>query len=243
MASQEFSFDIVSRADMMEVKNAIDQAQKELHNRYDLKGTKIFISGGDHDLAENIVHLVLARAEGSPAGTKGLTLFIVPRLRADGTPNDVTLGTIEHKMGINGSATCVLNFGENDACEGELVGTDEEARLDQHLPKPVDDRRAAAIAMLHQWMEEDANATDDPEEAERLVRIEIFGERHSIGEMAMDYGGRGNDLVLLWTNPESLPAAILNKIDPQIVLALKQSRGEAPTPLSTDDCRLSISSV
>ena len=103
---------------------------------YTIKGTKVFISGGDHDLADNIVHLVLARVEGAPPGTKGLSLFIVPknRISADGTvgaSNDVSVGSIEHKMGINGSATCVLNFGENDGCEGELVGTVENLGMSQ----------------------------------------------------------------------------------------------------------------
>jgi hypothetical protein len=87
----------------------------------------IFISSGDHDLTANIVHLVLARVGGAPAGTKGLTLFIIPRRRVDqdGNPlgsNDVSVGAIEHKMGINGSATCVLNFGENGNCIGVPVG-------------------------------------------------------------------------------------------------------------------------
>lgn len=95
--------------------------------RYKITGTKIFISGGDHDLAENIIHMVLARIEGAPAGTKGLSLFIVPRVRVNedgslGEYNDVALGGIEHKMGIKASSTCVLNFGENNDCYGELVG-------------------------------------------------------------------------------------------------------------------------
>ncbi|MCS6912688.1 MAG: acyl-CoA dehydrogenase [Myxococcales bacterium] len=87
-----------------------------------ISGTKSFISGGDHDLAQNIVHLVLARVDGSPPGTKGLSLFIVPKLRLDGTPNDVVVAGLEHKMGIHGSATCLLNFGENGGCIGELLG-------------------------------------------------------------------------------------------------------------------------
>jgi alkylation response protein AidB-like acyl-CoA dehydrogenase len=103
---------------------------------YKITGTKIFISAGDHDLTDNIIHLVLARVDGAPAGTKGLTLFIVPkyRIEADGSLgkwNDVTLGRIEHKMGINGSATAVLNFGENDDCIGVPVGG--EAKLHQGM--------------------------------------------------------------------------------------------------------------
>ena len=110
-----------------DVGSARTRAVRQADGTYLISGTKIFISGGDHDLAGNIIHLVLARTEGAPAGTKGLSLFIVPKLRvtADGTatgPNDVAVGSIEHKMGIKGSATCVLNFGENNACIGELVG-------------------------------------------------------------------------------------------------------------------------
>jgi alkylation response protein AidB-like acyl-CoA dehydrogenase len=95
--------------------------------KWKIKGTKIFISFGDHDMAENIVHLVLARTPGAPAGTKGISLFLVPkyRLNEDGTPgefNDVRVVSIEHKMGLHASPTCVLSFGDNDDCIGELVG-------------------------------------------------------------------------------------------------------------------------
>jgi hypothetical protein len=119
-----------------DVGAAKSTARKNADGTYNIRGTKIFISGGDHDLAENIIHLVLARVEGAAPGTKGLSLFIVPKLRvnADGTSaggNDVSVGSIEHKMGINGSATCVLNFGENDACIGELVGGVENAGMSQ----------------------------------------------------------------------------------------------------------------
>jgi alkylation response protein AidB-like acyl-CoA dehydrogenase len=89
---------------------------------YSISGTKIFISAGDHDCAENIIHLVLARIEGAEAGTKGLSLFIVPKFREGSVSNDVKVASIEHKMGINGSATCVLSFGEENKCHGWLVG-------------------------------------------------------------------------------------------------------------------------
>jgi alkylation response protein AidB-like acyl-CoA dehydrogenase len=119
-----------------DVGSAVTKAVKLPDGRYRIRGTKIFISGGDHDLAENIIHLVLARVEGAPAGTKGLSLFIVPRVRYDATGklgeiNDVQVASIEHKMGINGSATCVMNFGENGACVGELVGTVENQGMSQ----------------------------------------------------------------------------------------------------------------
>jgi 3-(methylthio)propanoyl-CoA dehydrogenase len=87
-----------------------------------VKGTKIFISFGDHDMAENIVHLVLARTPDAPAGTRGISLFLVPKVRLDGTPNDVRVVSIEHKMGLHASPTCVLAFGEDDDCIGELIG-------------------------------------------------------------------------------------------------------------------------
>ncbi len=89
---------------------------------WSIKGTKIFISFGDHDLADNIVHLVLARTPGAPEGTKGISLFLVPKVRRDGTPNDVRVVSIEHKMGLHASPTCVLSFGDHDDCIGELIG-------------------------------------------------------------------------------------------------------------------------
>jgi alkylation response protein AidB-like acyl-CoA dehydrogenase len=100
--------------------------------RYKIDGTKIFISAGDHDLADNILHLVLARTPEAPPGTKGLSLFIVPRDKLDGSgSNDVVTQSLEHKMGINGSATAVLRFGENGNCVGELVGTEEQRGMAQ----------------------------------------------------------------------------------------------------------------
>ena len=98
---------------------------------FSITGTKCFISSGDHDLTENIVHPVLARIEGDPPGTKGISIFIVPKYRVndDGTLgelNDIHTGGIEHKMGIKGSATAVLNFGDEGKCIGELLGNERE---------------------------------------------------------------------------------------------------------------------
>ncbi len=95
--------------------------------RYQIRGQKIYISFGDHDMVENIVHLVLARTPDAPAGTKGISLFLVPKyqLAADGgigKANDIKVVSIEHKMGINASPTCVLAFGEEGECVGELIG-------------------------------------------------------------------------------------------------------------------------
>jgi alkylation response protein AidB-like acyl-CoA dehydrogenase len=114
-----------------DVGSASTIATKRADGHYDIRGTKIFISGGDHDLTPNIVHMVLARTPDAPAGTKGLSLFIVPKVRPDGTPNDVAVAGIEHKMGIKASATAQLVFGDNGNCIGELVGTQEQRGMSQ----------------------------------------------------------------------------------------------------------------
>ena len=100
---------------------------------YKIKGTKSFITGGDQDITENIVHLLIARIEGAAEGTKGLSLFIVPKIwvAEDGSltkPNDVTtVGIEKHKLGIKASATAVLNFGESDDCRAILLGNPPDA--------------------------------------------------------------------------------------------------------------------
>ena len=100
------------------------KAVPQADGSYAITGQKIFISAGEHDLADNIVHLVLARIEGAPAGTKGISLFLVPKFLADadgelGARNGVVCGSIEHKMGIHGNSTAVLNY---DGAKGWLVG-------------------------------------------------------------------------------------------------------------------------
>lgn len=90
---------------------------------YQLQGTKIFISSGDHDLTDNIVHIVLARLPNAPEGTQGISLFIVPKILANGQRNAVNCGALEHKMGIHGNATCVLNF---DGAQGFLIGPENK---------------------------------------------------------------------------------------------------------------------
>ena len=104
------------------------KAKKQTDGTYKISGQKIFITSGDHDLTENIIHLVLARAEDSPAGTKGISLFLVPKfvVKDDGTVgprNGISTGSIESKMGIKGSATCVLNF---DDATGYMIGAKEK---------------------------------------------------------------------------------------------------------------------
>jgi alkylation response protein AidB-like acyl-CoA dehydrogenase len=104
------------------------KAVKQADGSYKITGTKIFISGGEHDLTENIIHLVLARIEGAPAGIKGVSLFVVPKVHVMhdgslGAPNGVTCGSIEHKMGIHGNSTCVMNY---DGATGWLIGEENK---------------------------------------------------------------------------------------------------------------------
>jgi alkylation response protein AidB-like acyl-CoA dehydrogenase len=98
---------------------------------YSIKGNKIFISGGDHEMSENIVHLVLARIPGAPAGVKGISLFTVPKYHVDddgklGARNDVALAGLIHKMGWRGTTSTMLSFGEKGQCVGELVGKEHQ---------------------------------------------------------------------------------------------------------------------
>ena len=118
------------------------KAVRQADGSFKITGTKIFISAGEHDLADNIIHLVLARIEGAPAGIKGVSLFVVPKflINADGSlgqRNGVSCGSIEHKMGIHGNSTCVMNYdnatgwligGENKGMQGMFVMMNE-ARL------------------------------------------------------------------------------------------------------------------
>lgn len=104
------------------------KAEPNADGSYAITGTKIFISAGEHDMVDNIVHIVLARLPGAPEGTKGISLFIVPKFlpNAEGNPderNAVACGSIEHKMGIHGNSTCVMNF---DGAKGWLIGPENK---------------------------------------------------------------------------------------------------------------------
>ena len=106
-------------------------AVKNEDGTYSITGNKIFISSGEHDLTENIIHPVLARIEGAPQGTKGISLFLVPKIwvNADGSlgePNDVICTGIEEKMGIHGNATCSLTLGGKGKCRGYLLGEENK---------------------------------------------------------------------------------------------------------------------
>jgi alkylation response protein AidB-like acyl-CoA dehydrogenase len=106
-------------------------AVKNGDGTYTITGNKIFISAGEHDLAENIIHPVLARIEGAPEGTAGISLFLVPKIWVNddgslGEPNDVVCTGVEEKMGIHGNATCALSLGSKGACRGTLLGEENK---------------------------------------------------------------------------------------------------------------------
>lgn len=128
---------------------ARSKAEPQADGSYRISGTKFFITGGDNDMAENIVHLTLARVVGAPEGTKGISLFIVPKFLPDangnnGELNTVSAGSIEKKMGIKGSATCVMNF---DGAKGFLVGK-ENTGLEQMFTMMNEARLGTALQGL-----------------------------------------------------------------------------------------------
>lgn len=107
------------------------RAYRQSDGTFKIVGQKIFITAGDNDLYENIIHPVLARIEGDPPGTKGISIFLVPKYLVNpdgsvGASNDVVCSGIEHKCGIHGSATCTLSFGDNDNCRGWLLGQERQ---------------------------------------------------------------------------------------------------------------------
>ncbi|MDW7967975.1 MAG: acyl-CoA dehydrogenase [Thermoanaerobaculum sp.] len=139
------------------------RAVKAGDGKYLISGEKIFITSGDQDLTENIIHLVLARTPGAPAGTAGLSLFVVPKIRVNpdgslGQPNDVQTAGIEHKLGIHGSPTCSLVFGPNNQCEGYLLGEELQGmKLMFHMMNParievgLQGEALAATALQEAW--------------------------------------------------------------------------------------------
>ncbi|HPA74535.1 MAG TPA: acyl-CoA dehydrogenase [Deltaproteobacteria bacterium] len=144
-----------------DVGNLSTRAVRQPDGTFRIQGTKIFITGGDQDLTENIIHPVLARIEGDPAGTKGISIFIVPKylVNADGSlgrRNDYEIAKIEEKMGIHGSATCLINFGDNNDCYAELLGNEREGMKvmfqmmnEARIATGLQGLGSASIAYLH----------------------------------------------------------------------------------------------
>jgi acyl-CoA dehydrogenase len=102
------------------------KAERAPDGSYRLKGSKIFITYGEHDLTDNIIHFVLARLPGAPAGTKGISLFLVPKIMPDGTRNDVRAHSVEHKLGIHASPTCTMVYGDKGGAIGFLIGEENK---------------------------------------------------------------------------------------------------------------------
>ena len=144
-----------------DVGNLSTKAIRQPDGTFRLQGTKIFITSGDSDLVTNVIHPVLARIEGDPAGTKGISIFLVPKylVNADGTlgkRNDFEIAKIEEKMGIHGSATCLINFGDNGDCYAELLGNECEGMKvmfqlmnEARLSVGMQGLASASIAYLH----------------------------------------------------------------------------------------------
>lgn len=114
-----------------DVGASVTKATRQPDGSFKIQGTKIFISCGDHDFVSNMIHPVLARIEGDPEGTKGISIFLVPKFKVNddgslGERNDVQITKIEEKLGLHGSATCMINFGDNDTCYAELLGKERE---------------------------------------------------------------------------------------------------------------------
>jgi len=174
---------------------------------FSITGTKCFISSGDHDLTKNIVHPVLARIEGDPPGTGGVSIFIVPKYRVKddgslGEFNDVKTGNIEHKMGIKGNATCVLNFGEDGNCIGELLGKEREG-----------------LRVMFQLMNE----------ARLEVGFQALGTATAAYEHAVAYAKERIQSIPVWEmkNPDAKAVPIIQHLDVRRDLLWMKARVEA----------------
>ena len=121
------------------------KAIRQADGTYSIKGQKIFISAGDHDVTEQIIHLVLARIEGAPEGTKGISLFIVPKRKPDGLPNDVGSLGMYHKMGQKATPAMHLEFGGQNNCTGYLLGSENSGL--EHMFQMMNSARLNVGAM------------------------------------------------------------------------------------------------
>ncbi len=176
---------------------------------YNIVGTKCFITGGDQDITENIIHLTLARIEGSMKGTKGISLFVVPKYWHDEAGeksefNDVNCGGVEHKLGLRGSATSIINFGEEGKCRGYLLGN------------PPVEGKGEGMAQMFQMMNEERTVTGLAANAAATV---------SYNNAAMYAAGRIQGRQL--TNPKAGRVPIINHEDVRRMLMYQKSITEA----------------
>ncbi|MFO7569621.1 MAG: acyl-CoA dehydrogenase family protein, partial [Smithellaceae bacterium] len=176
---------------------------------YNIVGTKCFITGGDQDITENIIHLTLARIEGSAPGTKGISLFVVPKYwhTAEGEKgefNDVNCGGVEHKLGLRGSATSIINFGEEGKCRGYLLGD------------PPVDGKGSGMAQMFNMMNEERTVTGLAALAAATV---------SYNNAAMYAAGRIQGRLI--TNPKAGRVTIIHHEDVRRMLMYQKSITEA----------------
>ena len=190
------------------------RAEPQGDGSYRITGTKIFITFGEHDLADNIIHLVLARTPDAPAGTRGISLFLVPKILPDGSRNDLRCVSIEHKLGIHASPTCVMSYGDDGGATGWLVGAEmrgmramftmmNNARLNVGL-QGVGIAEAAtqrAVAFALERRQSGQPIADFPDVRRMLLRMRslTMGAR-SLGFYAFgqaDRGARGDEAAAL----------------------------------------------
>jgi len=197
-----------------DVGSASSGATRNDDGTYNVQGTKIFISGGDNDLGSNVIHLVLARIEGAEAGTKGLSLFIVPRVRIEedgslGEFNDVNVPSIEHKMGINGSATCVMNFGDEGACLGEVVGGVEHQGIRQMFHMMNAARIGVGIQGLAVASASYLSALEYARERKQGASIKQFKDANAPRVPILDHPNIRRDLLAMKARVEGVRALIM----------------------------------
>lgn len=211
---------------------------------FHVKGNKIFISAGDQQITDNIIHLVLARVQGDPAGTKGISLFIVPKRRVDehraiGESNDVRVTGIEEKMGIHASPTCAISFGDEDNCRGWLVG--ERCRGLQYMFQMMNEARLvtglqgvatgnAAYQLALEYARERAQGpkvTDRSPDAKSVPIIEHPDVRRNL--MTMKAYGEAIR-ALLYNTAYLSDQALHNKVD-EAVQAKSQDLVDLLTPV------------
>jgi len=181
---------------------------------YNIRGTKIFISAGDNDLGTNVVHLVLARIEGAEAGTKGLSLFLVPRVRINddgslGELNDVEVPSLEHKMGINASATCVMQFGDEDGSIGEVVGGVEHQGIRQMFHMMNAARIGVGIQGLSVASAAYLSALDYARERKQGASIKQFKDANAPRVPIIEHPNIRRDLLSMKARVEGIRALVM----------------------------------
>jgi len=181
---------------------------------YNIRGTKIFISAGDNDLGTNVVHLVLARIEGAEAGTKGLSLFLVPRVRINedgslGELNDVEVPSLERKMGINASATCVMQFGDEDGSIGEVVGGVEHQGIRQMFHMMNAARIGVGIQGLSVASAAYLSALDYARERKQGASIKQFKDANAPRVPIIEHPNIRRDLLSMKARVEGIRALVM----------------------------------